>query len=291
MPPHPQARTAQYRPGRWETLHGIAVDLTDLYRGPLGEFIERRARLAREAASADPAEAAAIRKLRKPPVSVWAIDQVAIEQRDLIAELLAAGADASDAQRAVAAQIETRESLLAASRRLRDAVETAATAADRVLETAGHARSDQTARQIRTTLQSAATGAAADRLALWHGSLDHEVESTGFGALDAPDDDPPELAGILARLRRTQPAAKRAGEVTRAPAEDDREQQRAAAERAAKKQAEVAERLRDLANAKRLHADTLAEEARQAGQEASAAEDAAEQAETEARALRSNLSR
>ena len=181
--------------------------------------------------------------------------------------------------------------LLLASGRLRDAVEKAAGAADRVLEAGGHARSEQTSRQIRTTLQSAATGAAADRLAVWRGTLDHEIESTGFGALDTPDDDPPELAGVLAPLRRRQPPPKGHVHPSRAPAKDDREQQRAAAERAARQHAEAAERLRDLAKAKRLHAETLAKEAREADQEASAAEDAAEQADAEARALQAALNR
>jgi len=265
------------------------VDLTDLYRGPLEEFVERRARLAREAHKSDPAAAAAIGKLRKPSVSVWAIDQVAIEQRALIVELLAAGADARDTQMAVAVQRASRESLVVASARLRDAVEAAAGAANDVLETAAHARNEQTSRRIRATLQSVATGAAGDRLALLHGTLDHEVESAGFGAVDTADEDPAELAVVLAPLRRP-PAADSAAQAARTPVNDEREQ-RAAAERAANQQEEAALRLRELANAKRLHAETLAEAARRADHEASAAQEAAERAEAEARALRSALNR
>jgi len=264
------------------------VDLTDLYRGPLEEFVERRARLAREARGSDPAAAAAIGRLRKPSVSVWAIDQVAIEQRELIVELLAAGADERDTQLAVAVQRATRESLVVATARLRDAVEGAAGAANDVLETAAHTRNEQTSRRIRATLQSAATGTAGDRLALLHGTLDHEVEPAGFGAVDAADEDPAELADVLAPLRRP-PAATGPAQATRAPVNNESEQQ-AAAERAAKKQEEAARRLRDLAKAKRLHAETLADEARRADQEASAAQEVAEQAEADARALWSALS-
>jgi len=264
------------------------MDLTDLYRGPLEQFVERRTRLARQARTTDAAAAGAIGKLRKPPVSVWAIDQVASAQRALIVELLAAGADARDAQRAVAAQLGTRESLAVASGRLRDAVDAAASAANDVLEAAAHARSDQTIRRIRTTLQSAATGAGGDRLALLHGTLDHDVETAGFGAVDTSDEDPAELADVLAPLRRTQPAPERSAQPRRAPVNNDREHH-AAAERAAKKQEEAAQRLRDLANAKRRHADTLAEEARRADREALVAEEAAEKAEAEARALCSSL--
>jgi hypothetical protein len=263
------------------------VDLTDLYHGPLEEFVERRTRLAREAHRSDPAAAAAIRKLHKPSVPVWAIDQVAVEQRALIVELLAAGADARDTQLAVALQRATGESLVVASARLRDAVEAAAGAATDVLETDGHARNEQTSRRIRATLQSVATGAAGDRLALLHGTLDHEVESAGFGAVDTADEDPAELADVLAPLRRP-PAANDSPQATRTPVNNDREQ-RAAAERAAKRQEEATQRLRDLAKAKRLHAETLADEARRADQEALAAQEVADKADAEARALRSTL--
>ena len=265
----------------------MVVDLTDVYRGPLEKFVERRTRLAREARGSDPAAAAAIGRLPKPSVWVWAIDQVAIERRELIVELLAAGADARDTQLAVAVQGATRESLVVASARLRDAVEAAAGAANDVLETAARPRNEQTSCRIRATLQSVATGAAGDRLALLHGTLDHEVESAGFGAVDRADGDPAELADVLAPLRRP-PAATGSAQATRAPVNNDREQ-RAAAERAAKKQEEAAQRLRDLANAKRIHAETLAEEARRADHEASAAQEVAENAEAEARVLRSTL--
>jgi len=265
------------------------VDLTDLYRGPIEEFVARRTRLVRETRPNNPSAAQDIGKVRKPSVSVWAIDQLSIDQQQLLMELLAAGADAGEAQRAVAGQLETRETLLLASGRLRDAVEAAARAADEVLEKAGHARGEETGRRIRATLQSAAAGTASERLALWRGTLDHEVASSGFGALDGPDQDAAEVAAAIAPLRRGSSPTRRSVRLARTPTNDDR-LPREAAERALEKQDAAAERARDLAKAKRVHADRLAEEARSAEREATTAEAAAEQAEDAARAAHSALS-
>jgi hypothetical protein len=262
----------------------MSMDLTDLYRGPLEDFVARRTRLVRETRPNDPSAAAAIGKSRKPPVPVWAIDQLAIDEQDLLKELLAAGADASEAQRAVAGRSETRERLVVASNRVRDAVEAAALAADGVLEEAGHGRGEDTARRIRATLQSVATGSAADRLALWRGTLDHEVAPSGFGALDGPDDDAAELAAVLAPLRRTLSKTRPQPRHARS---DDERRQREAVELSATRAHAAAGRARDLAAFKRNHADRLAEEARLAAQEATAAEEAAETAEDAARAVRS----
>ncbi len=266
------------------------MDLTDLYHGPLGEFIARRRRLIAETRGADPAAAAAIESLRKPPLSAWAIDQLAIDQQDLLVELLAAGADTRAAHQLVGDPVATREDLLLATGRLRDAVEQAARAADTVLEAAGRSGGEDVARRIRTTLQSAATGTGADRLALWRGTLDHDVEPSGFGAVDTPDDDPPELVEILAPRRRSSSEMRRATRPVRLAADDARAQ-REAAGRAVQKKAAAAERLRDLAAAKQLHADTMSAEARVAEEEALAAEDAAGKAEDEAAVARSGLTR
>lgn len=266
--------------------------LRDLYQGPLDEFIARRARLVREARATDPAAATEIGKARKPPVSVWAIDQLAIDHQNKLAELLAAAADAGHAQHGVADQAETREVILAAASRLRDAVEAAARAADAVLESAGSTNSDDTRRRIRTTLHAAATGGRDDRMALWQGTLDHEIAPSGFGAADAVQDDAPELAAVLAPLRHVNANAKSRPRVLSRDRDQRASKERAAreaAERAADQLSAAAVRARDLANAKRLHADTLADELRSAEQDAAAAEKAAADAEAAAETARSAL--
>jgi hypothetical protein len=268
--------------------------LRDLYQGPLDEFISRRTRLVRAIRATDAAAAASIGKARKPSVSVWAIDQLAIDGQNKLAELLAAAADTGHAQQGVADQSETREVILAASARLRDAVEAAARAADTALDSAGNANSDDTRRRIRTTLHSAATGSRDDRLALWQGTLDHEIAPAGFGAADAVQDDAPELAAVLAPLRHVKANAKSRPRVLSSDRDQRQSNERAAreaAERAADQLSAAAVRARDLANAQRLHADTLADELRVAEKDAATAAKAADEAEEAAESARSALSR
>lgn len=254
------------------------MDLAVLYHGPLEDFVARRTSLVRELRSTDPAAAALIAKLRKPAVGMWAIDQVAAGNPSLVAQLLAAGADARNAHQNVAAGSERREDLLAASGRLRDGVDSAARAAAEVLEDAGHALSDETDRRIRATLQAAATGGVAQRLALWKGTLDRDLDVAGFGAAEAPDDDPAELAHILAPMRRASSHADESANLDHAAANPDLIARRQAERDVAGLRA-VAKRARSAADAKRGQADRLADEARAAAEEASAAEQAANAAE------------
>jgi hypothetical protein len=252
--------------------------MAGLYQGPLEDFVARRTQLVRERRSTDPDAAAVIAKLRKPPVGVWAIDQLAAASPALVAELLAAGADARDAHQNVATGSERREDLLAASARLRDGVESAARAAAEVLEGAGHSASDEADRRIRATLQAAATGGVGQRVALWKGTLDRDLDVTGFGAPEEPDDDPADLAGILAPLRRSSAPQTESANQGRAAASPDLVARRQA-ERNATGLRAVAKRARGAADSKRGQADRLAEEARAAAEEASAAEQAADGAE------------
>lgn len=265
------------------------MDTASLYQGPLEDFIARRTSLVRELRPTDPNAAAVISKLRKPPVSVWAIDQLAAASPEVITELLAAGADARDAHQNLATGSERREDLLVASGRLRDGVESAARAAAAVLEGAGHAANDETDRRIRATLQAAATGDVAQRVALWKGTLDRDLDATGFGAPDEPDDDPAELAEVLAPMRRSSSPAEPSNQ-GRAAASPDLVARRQAERDAAGLRA-FAKRARAAADVKRGQADRLAEEARAAAEEASAAEHAADAAEDAASGAEGALDR
>lgn len=261
------------------------MDTTDLYHGPLEGFVARRTALARGLRSTDPDAALAIGKVRKPPASAWAIDQLAVENPGLISELLAAGADARDAQRNAAAGTESREDLMAATGRLRGGVEAAARAAKDVLESAGHAASDDTIRRVRATLQAAATGDAPERRSLWTGTLDRDLEVGGFGAVDDPGDDDSELAAILAPVRRRTASDSRRPTSDRSSAGLEIVARRRA-ERDVANLEEVAARARVLADEKRRQADRLATEASAAAEEARNAEQAAAAAEAAARAAR-----
>ena len=258
--------------------------MTELYHGPLEDFIGRRAAIAKSLRTHDPTAAAAVAKLRKPSVTAWAIDQVALDEPTLITELLAAGGDARDIQQAAGDGEVSGELLRTASERVRRSVDAVATAAGSVLERAGHPAGEEALRRIRTTLQAAATGAAGERVALWHGTLDSDLEPAGFAGTDVFGADPPELAEALASLTRSR--APVAGNRKASPPQEIRH---AAGDRAAERRAaelrEASRRARALAEAKRDRADHLAEAARLAEDEAINAAGAAEAAEEAARAL------
>ena len=266
----------------------VRSEVTAIYCGSLEGFVARRTALAEKLRSSDAGAAADVRRLRKPPVSAWAIDQLGVENPDLLTELLAAGADAGEAQRSVSDGVGSGEDLLIASARVREAVDAAARAATAVLDRVGHATGEATARRIRTTLQAAVSGGPDERLALWSGTLDRDLEPTGFGALDSLEDDVPELAAVLAPLRRAPSAegGRAATHRTRRP--DDLASLRAA-ERAAAQNERGAAQARAIADAKRQHAERLAGEARRAEGEAAAAEAAADTAEEAARIGRAAL--
>jgi hypothetical protein len=261
------------------------VDLSELYRGPLEEFVSRRAELAKRLRGDDPERAAAVAKLRKPPAPVWAIDQLATDHRDLLDELLAAGTDAAEAQRAVSDGAGDGEALRAASARLREAVDAAATAALAELEHAAHAAGEDTARRIRTTLHAASGGTPDDRAAVWRGTLDRELQTVGFGGEEPAGEDVPEVAAAISPLRSAA-VGERAGARRSPRAQTGQAAALHAARRAATERDRAAERARGVAATRREHAQLLADEAARAAEEATAAEraaDVADQAATVAR--------
>jgi hypothetical protein len=264
------------------------VDTASLYRGPLEDFVARRTALVRELRPTDPDAAAAVGKLRKPPASAWAIDQLAADNAQLIAELLAAGADARDAQWSVAAGSVRREDLQIASGRLRDAVDAAARAAIALLERDGHGSSDETSRRIRTTLQAAATGSAADRQAMWAGTLSGDLDVAGFGAIQEPEADAPEIAAVVLPMRRPT-SSRPSSPLEDRPSKTVDNVARRAAERSAATLTAAAERAREAALGARREADRLTEEARVAVERASVAEGVADVAEASARTARAAL--
>ena len=261
-------------------------DVRRLYHGPLEDFVARRTALAKERRPEDAAAAAAIAKLRKPSVTAWAVDQVAATEPALVAELLAAGADARDAQQAAADGSAGGDGLREAVGRVRRAVDAASAAA---MACSTQPVSEESERRIRMTLQSAATGSAAQRLALWRGALDRDVEPAGFAVPSGVDDaDAPELAAAIRSLRvkPASPGSRRDARGQRAAPSDGG---RATADRAAARRAtelrETAARARAVADAKREHADRVAEAARIAVAEAESAERAARGAERAAGAV------
>jgi len=247
-----------------------------LYREPLDGFVRARAELTRTLRTArDRDAAAAVAKLPKPSLGAWVVDRLAGLAPDLVRDLLAAAADARDAQRPGAA-----EALREASARVRGLLDDAGREARAILEETGHPTSDATVRRVQTTAQAAAAGTAAEREALLRGTLDRDLDPPGFGPAGEPEPDTDAVVAAIRDRRRPAHAAVLELRPGQAPAADEvRVDELTAAVRRAEREAEA--RHRDAgrsaaeAERRRARADRLAAEARAAEQEADAAEGAA----------------
>jgi hypothetical protein len=201
--------------------------LAALYQLPLEQFVATRDQLARRLrAAGDRATARQVAALRRPPVSAWAVNQLAHAAPNAVAELLDAGAALRQAQQdALAGQPGAARQLRTATAHLRAAITRLSARAETLLVRAGHAASDATLTRLAATLQAAATGDEATRAALAQGRLPGDLDPAGFGLEVAPA---PAEPATPANLVPAAPAAP----VDQAAAR--REQARAAARRALK---------------------------------------------------------
>jgi hypothetical protein len=228
-------------------------DLDRLYGLPLEEFTGARNALVRDLQQAgrkDDAEE--VRALKKPPASAWAVNQLARQHPQKVAELVKAGDALRKAQRDVLAGkkgADVRE----ASRAQHELADELVDAAREILEDSGARATQATAQRILGTLRAASSDPAAARL-LRKGHLSEDVESIGFGPL---------LHVAPPQRSRARPKRDRARE--RAAAQKKRKQQAAAEARkdaaAARKAAEQAEReakrARERAEAAQKRVDSL----------------------------------
>lgn len=186
----------------------------DLYALPLEEFTGARNELARSLKDdGRPDEAARVKKLKKPPVSAWAVNQLARDDPDGIARLLdlvdrlKEARSADDIQRLGA---ERRELVAKLARR-----------AGRLAEAAGHAASPSTLQRVTQTLQAGAEDEERDLLR--RGALPDDLAPAGFDALggfslDAfsstpePDDSADELEELKRLAAEAEEEAARLSE-------------------------------------------------------------------------------
>ena len=266
----------------------MSIDVAEVYRGPLATFVERRSDLARRLKAGGDAKAAAeVTRLRKPSVSVWAIDQLAHEAADLVCDLLAAGADAIAAQRAAASSAAGGDAIHMTSSTVRQLLAEAGRIAEAILEEAGLGTTQATMRRIAITLHAAVTGGPAEREALWRGTLDRDLDPRGF-EVEGAGDDSPKLAQAIASRRRHLPVASERTAHDRGERDAMTRAVRAAENELAEK-LRAADRARETARLRGGHAKRLAEDARQAAERAAAAELEAEEAEKAAAATRDAL--
>lgn len=177
--------------------------LDELYAVEPDAFVAARNALAKQLkAAGDKETAAEVTRLRRPPVSAWALNQVARRQPDDISRLLDAAAD-------LAATLADPASgdLRAAQRAFRAAIEHTVRAALDVVTSTGRTASPGLQQAAQATLQAAAVDEGI-ALALRAGVLAEDEPAPGFLFVDdaGASDESSDAAARGSRAAATTPA-------------------------------------------------------------------------------------
>jgi len=162
----------------------VADAAAELYKLPLDDFTRARnelaAKLKKDKRGADAEEN---RKLPKPSITAWALDQVASGSPKLVERLLETGEALGKAQRALLAGKDPK-AFREATNEQRRAIGAVVEAAAKVLEEHGHPVNKTTADRLDATLRAAAADPEEGEL-LRRGVLARDLDPSGFGGLEA----------------------------------------------------------------------------------------------------------
>jgi hypothetical protein len=136
----------------------LETDIDQLYQLPLEEFTTARNNLARAAGG----DAADVRKLAKPPIAAWAVNQLYWKQRDIYDALIEASIAVRKTHKAILGG--RRADLRAPAKEHDEALDAALKATLAILQEADHPPSDSTRQTILTTLRALPTDVAPGRL-------------------------------------------------------------------------------------------------------------------------------
>jgi hypothetical protein len=183
----------------------IDTEIAHLYGLPLGEFVDARNQLAARLRPIDRKAAAEVKKLAKPSISAWAVNQAYWNAREEFETML----DAGDELRALQTRAlggERPTGVQAAMAAQRSALLQVVKQATRALAQAGYGSSNAVLRRVVTTLEALASYGRAGS-APRPGRLSADVPAPGFDALAG-------LAGLdaLAATAPGQPAATAPGQ-------------------------------------------------------------------------------
>jgi hypothetical protein len=236
-------------------------EIDSLYALPLEEFTAGRNALARRLKSEGDSEAAdQVAALAKPSVPVWAINQLARQEKARMGTLLDAGAKLRKAQERALSGGDS-DALRTAQAEEREAIRDLMQRAGVLLEQAGRPASRPVLERIRSTLGAAALAESA-RATLKAGRLTDELQMSGFEA----------LAGIEPAPRGKAKPRDELAERRKKKAETERERRRLEkrardlndraerAEQSAEQAEEAAAEARELADEHRRAADAAARE-------------------------------
>jgi hypothetical protein len=224
-----------------------------LYGLPLDAFVTERDALAKALrGDGKRDEAAAVKKLAKPTVAAWAVNQALRTQKKAARELWQAGDALAAAQDAILAGKGSGADLRAAAERERAAVEPLVDAARGLLTASGGDLSDATIERVRQTLHAGAIDPEArEEVASGRATRERAPQGLFGGGEVAPAPAP--------RARKAEPEPKPAPAPARKPAP-----KRDAA--AAKREREAAKREREAAARERKEA-AARERARKAAEQ------------------------
>jgi hypothetical protein len=157
-------------------------EIDRLYSKPLAEFTAARDAMARDLRkTGDKASADAVKALRKPTVSAWAINQLARRERMKIRSLLVAGERLRSAHAELLGGGRPAK-VTEASDTEREAISHLVSSAAKILSDGGHSPSESTLERVATTLRAAAVDDE-ERTALERGRLTRDLDPSGFGPI------------------------------------------------------------------------------------------------------------
>lgn len=219
----------------------MADDVDRLYALPLGEFTAARNALAKELSDPE------LKKLKKPTLPAWAVNQLARQREVDMRRLIRAGESLESAQREAVAGGD-QKAFEQARRDEREAVRKLRAEAAELLTADGHPASDANLERIARTLHAGAS-TEQGRAALREGRLTEELEPSGFEAFAG-------VAPAPAR-KRGQSAQPRDATRLRTARDEAKEARRAANEASAR--ANEAERTADKLRREAARAEQQAE--------------------------------
>jgi hypothetical protein len=176
-----------------------------LFALPLEEFTAARNALAKELGRAQDRDgAAAVKAMRRPSLTAWALNQVSRDRPHDIERLLEASDQLRAAQRDA---LEGDPTLLRDARHaFQDEVERVLSAAARVLTDAGKAVGPAQLDRLSATVKATATDDEA-RALVRAGRLQHDLETSGFG-FDVESPTVPRSVPASTRPAATSPRAR-----------------------------------------------------------------------------------
>ena len=265
----------------------LDVVVAELLAGPLNEFTSRRNARAKELKAAGQAELAGeVVGLKKPPVAVWAVNQLARRDKAALERLRRAGASVVQAQSgAVAGRKNAAPELRSASDTLQRELDAALRAAGDVLRADGHAADEASMRRVQEMLRLAAVSGGETWDRLQRGALINEPRAgedmlTAAFVLDAGGGGNVGAPRTTARDVQAERAAVKQAAETEKRIETEHTLRTAKMDEEALQQARLtAQRLRD-------EADRIAADGKRANERARQAEKELERATAKARASR-----